>query len=90
MLADSVITAAHFVPNPVVTSLQIDYNLTHEADVYFSLHNSLGLNVYTSTLEHQSSGEHVHCIYMESFPIGDYVLYIHVNNIVIAETIIKS
>ncbi len=84
-----IFTEAQFLPNPVQDDLQISYVLTQAANISFSLHNNLGLALYVSHPTYQEAGEHSHRIAMGSYPQGTYVLYIHVNDIILSETIIK-
>ncbi len=85
-----VFTEAQFLPNPVVEDLHISYKLTQTATIHFSLHNNVGLVMYFSNPEQQEEGEHSKTIPMGSYPQGTYVLYIHVDDVILSETIIKQ
>ncbi len=86
----SIFTEAQFLPNPVVDNLHISYKLTRSANIHFSLHNNVGLVMYLSNAEHQETGEHSKTIPMSGYPQGTYVLYIHVDDVILGETIIKQ
>ncbi len=86
----AIFTEAQFLPNPVVNDLHISYKLTQAANIHFSLHNNVGLVMYLSNTEQQAEGEHSTTIPMGGYPQGTYVLYIHVNDVILSETIIKQ
>lgn len=86
----SIFTEAQFMPNPVLNDLQISYKLTQTANIHFSLHNNLGVVMYISRAELQEEGEHSKTISMGGYPQGTYVLYIHIDNVILSETIIKQ
>jgi hypothetical protein len=86
---DSLVTGISCMPNPVQTDLHISYQLANYADVYISIHYNGGASMYATTLQRQEEGVHNVTINMASFPIGSYVVYLHVNNMVYSTTIIK-
>lgn len=87
--ANSVFTNASFLPNPVHDILHISYTLSREAQIYFSVHYSGGTCFYQSSPTQQTAGDHHETIDMTAFPTGNYVLYIHVDDTIISQPIIK-
>lgn len=82
-------TEGQFLPNPVVNDLLVSYHLTRTATIWFSLHSSQGIVMFRSSPVVQEEGDWQLTIPMSGLPVDDYVLYIHVDDIVLAETIIK-
>ena len=82
-------TEGRFLPNPVVNDLTVSYHLTRTATIWFSLHSSQGIVMFRSSPAVQEEGDWQLTIPMSGYPTDDYVLYIHVDDIVLAETIIK-
>lgn len=85
----SLLTDVRFLPNPVVSDLTIEYNLSAEADVWTSVHNGQGIPMFRSNTKHLPAGEHAERVDMSGYPTSDYVLYLHANDVVVSETIIK-
>ena len=80
---------ASFLPNPVQDNLYIRYELTQEAYVGFSLHTPLGVLVHQRSAYLQSAGYHEYSIPMIGQMTGSYTLYIHVDDKVMQEVIVK-
>ena len=87
---DSVYTEATYLPNPVQDNLMITYRLTRDASVSFSLHGNGGLLFTHTPTRQEEAGRHTTTINMSSYPIGTYILYIHVDDVVQSQTIIKQ
>jgi len=87
--SDTAFVNATYLPNPVTTNLNISYELTRDADIFFSLHYNGGSVMYTSPLVRQQAGYYTHTINMSSWQTGLYVLYIYVDNLIISQNIIK-
>ena len=87
--ANTVFTNASFLPNPVHDILRISYTLSREAQIYFSVHYSGGTCFHQSAPMLQTAGDHHETIDMTAFPTGNYVLYIHVDDTVLSQPIIK-
>lgn len=85
----NVFTEARLMPNPISTNLNITYKLTRPARVWFSIHNISGVPQYDSTPENQSEGNHVNSIDTSMFPIGTYLLYVHVDDMLLKQVVIK-
>lgn len=88
--ANLYISSAAFAPNPVKDMLQVSYHLTRTANVWLSLHNSSGFQMMRTPCKQLEVGKYLHDIDMAGYPVGAYVLYIHADDTVIAETIIKN
>ena len=86
---DSIITNIHYAPNPVVDNLFITYELLKEANVYFSIHYEGGTCMYQSASCKQEEGKHQKIISMHDMPRAAYVLYIHVDDVIVSACIIK-
>lgn len=90
LMNPSIISQASFLPNPVQDILQISYFLSRDAEVWFSLHNNSGVPIIATPVDFLQSGHHHYSINMSHCPTGVYVLYIHADNIVVAQSIIKE
>ena len=86
---DSVFTEAAYLPNPVQDNLIITYRLTRDASVSFSLHGNGGLLFTNTPMRQENAGYHSTTINMSSYPIGTYILFIHVDDFVQSQVIIK-
>jgi hypothetical protein len=86
---NSVFTHANYLPNPVVDNLYINYNLVRNANVWFSLHSQGGVPLVQTTPENRQSGYNQDIISMSGFIQGSYSLYVHVDNMVLMQVIIK-
>lgn len=87
--AERIFTNATYLPNPVFADLHISYTLTCDADVYFSIHYNGGIVMHTTPRHNQQAGIYEETINMQGYPTGTYVLYVHVNDMIISEPIIK-
>lgn len=87
---DSILTNIRFYPNPVHDNLTITYKQKQQAEMFFSVHYSDGFCVYQSPIRSQNEGEYSEYIPMTMLPIGSYVLYIHVDDKVVATSILKN
>ena len=87
--ANTVFSNASFLPNPVYDILRISYTLSRDARIYFSVHYSGGTCFHQSAPKQQTAGDHRETIDMAAFPTGNYVLYIHVDDTVLSQPIIK-
>lgn len=85
----ALLSDASFLPNPVLTTLQVSYRLAAEADVYVSVHYGGGVCMYRTPAVRETEGEHILQLDMSSFPTGNYVLYIHADTETLSETVIK-
>lgn len=87
--ADSLITHVSFLPNPVMTDLQVNYTLARVADVYVSVHYDGGISTYRTSLSREQEGTHTVFVNMSGMPTGNYVVYVHANDVVVSGDIIK-
>lgn len=87
---DTIFTDASFLPNPVRDVLHISYTLSRDAQIYFSTHYSDGTCFYQSVPKQQQAGDYHQTINMTSFPVGNYILYIHVDGAILSQPIIKQ
>jgi len=88
--AKTVFTEATFLPNPVVSNLQIKYKLTRPAQVWFTVHNNIGVPVCQTTPLQSSEGQHNTTIDMKALITGTYTLYIHVDDMIINKVVVKK
>lgn len=86
----SIFTDASFLPNPVTSTLFVTYTLEEPAAIAFTLHYQGGILMYRCNASNQTEGVHYHEIPMSGMPTGAYTLYIHVNDVLISEPIIKQ
>lgn len=87
--ANTVFTNASFLPNPVHDILHISYTLSRDAQIFFSVHYSGGTCFHQSAPAQQTAGDHHEIIDMTAFPTGNYVLYIHVDDTILSQPVIK-
>lgn len=83
-------TEATYMPNPVVSQFQINYKLTRTAIVWFSLHNSIGIPIQQTKSQKSPMGHNTTTINMSQLTTGTYTLYVHVDDKVIKQIIIKK
>ena len=88
-LQDSLITNVSYQPNPVYTSLNIQYTLIRPAQVYISLHYNGGAMTYQTPLKQETDGEKSVYVNMSGMPTGAYVVYIHADDTIASGNIIK-
>ena len=86
---DSILTDIHFYPNPVYDDLTISYRQKQNATIFFSLHHNSGLCVYQSPIRLQQVGEYTEYIPMSCLAIGAYVVYIHVDDKIVSDNVLK-
>ncbi len=86
----SVFTEANFNPNPVENDLHINYKLTRSAKVWFSLHSNVGIPLKSTAPESETEGYYNTSINMSSLISGTYALYVHVDDMVMRQVVIKK
>jgi hypothetical protein len=84
-----VFTEADWQPNPVIDNLTINYKLTRSATVWFSLHYNNGMPITQTSPQNLSAGYHQSFIAMSTLTSGIYTVYIHVDDMIAAQVIIK-
>lgn len=85
----TIVTDVTFLPNPVYHQLHIRYTMLQDAHTFFSVHYNGGTCFYQSVPQLQTAGTYHETIDMTGFPTGTYILYIHANDMILAESIIK-
>jgi len=85
-----VFTEGRFMPNPVETNLNIEYKLTKPAKVWFRLHNNIGISQHTTAPENKQEGYHNTTINMSKLITGTYTLYVHVDNMILKQVVVKK
>jgi hypothetical protein len=85
-----VFTEATWQPNPVVSSLTIDYKLTRGATIWFSVHNNTGNPVCQTSPTQKPAGQNRTIIPMGHLLTGTYTVYVHVDDMVMVQTVIKK
>lgn len=84
-----IFTEARYMPNPVINNLDVDYKLTRNANVWFSIHNSHGIKLHSTSPKEIPEGYHSTTISMSGLMTGIYLLYVHVDDMMLKVSIIK-
>lgn len=87
---ESIFTEARINPNPVVNTLSIDYRLTRDASIAFSLHNNNGIALINVPAQNMKEGFNSTQINMSYFLSGVYTLYVRVDDMVMSLNVIKK
>ena len=88
-MIDSLITDVAYSPNPVSTTLYVNYTLSRSAQVYISLHYNGGISTFQTPIHQEDEGVRTTSINMSGLPIGTYVVYIHADDTIVSGNIIK-
>jgi hypothetical protein len=88
--APVLLTDLSYLPNPVQTDLQVRYTLVQDATVYMHMHNALGMPMYSTSARTESAGEHMVQINMGGWMQGEYTLYIHADNQLVQQVVMKK
>lgn len=86
----NVFTEATYMPNPVIDNLQISYTLSRSANVWFSLHNAIGIPIRQTAPNINPKGLNSVQINMSQQIPGSYTLYIHVDDMMLKKVIVKK
>lgn len=86
----SVFTEAELLPNPVVNILTLNYKLTRDARVSFSLYNNNGIPMISVPAQYVNEGYNTTQINMSYFLSGVYTLYVMVDDMVMNVNVIKK
>jgi hypothetical protein len=86
---NAVFTEADWQPNPVVENLYISYKLTRNATVWFSVHNNGSISLCQTPPQHLQAGYNQTIIPMNALISGTYTVYVHVDDMVLMQTVIK-
>ncbi|HHT22353.1 MAG TPA: T9SS type A sorting domain-containing protein [Bacteroidales bacterium] len=87
---EKIFTEATLYPNPVVNDLRIDYKLTRNATIWFSIHNNIGQPMSRTIQRKQSKGWNSEIIHMGHLLQGTYTLYVHVDDMVMSRVVVKK
>jgi hypothetical protein len=87
---NAVFTEAEWQPNPVVENLYISYKLTRNATVWFSVHSNGSIPLCQTAPSNKLAGYNQTIIPMSSLPVGTYTVFVHVDDMVLMQTIIKN
>jgi hypothetical protein len=88
--AVDVFTEASYLPNPVTDNLYVHYTLTRDATIWFSVHSNTGVPLSHTSAEHRITGFNQSVIPMSHLITGTYTVYIHVDDMVLMQTVIKK
>jgi len=88
--AVSVFTEAQLMPNPVMSNLYLNYKLTRPANIWFSVHNNIGIPLCQTTPQYNLQGYNYATINMSNLITGTYTLYVHVDDMVIQRVVVKK
>lgn len=88
--AEAVFTEATMFPNPVVSNLYINYKLTRSAQIWFSVHNNAGIPVRQTTPKNMQAGYNYMIINMSNTLTGTYIVYVHVDDMVLQRVVVKK
>jgi len=87
---EKVFTEANYQPNPVVTDLNISFKLTRQATVWFTLHTNAGIPVCQTAPRNLPEGYNNTSINMSYLITGTYTLYVHVDDMVMRQVVVKN
>ena len=79
---DDIFMNCRMYPNPVETMLYVDYDLSQDATISFSLHDALGIAKAATNPVHRTAGHYTERLQMSGFLHGIYPLYVTVNGMV--------
>ena len=87
--AAAVFTEARLLPNPVIDNLYIDFKLTRAAQVWFTVHNNIGIARCQTTPQNLGEGYNTTTINMSGLISGVYTVYVHVDDMVMSLNVVK-
>ena len=88
--AATVFTEAKLLPNPVVQQLHIQYKLTRDARVWFTVHTNAGIPVCQTSPQNLPEGHHNTMVNMGHLITGTYTLFVHVDDMVLQRVVVKK
>jgi hypothetical protein len=86
---EAVFTEADWQPNPVVENLFISYKLTRAATVWFTVHSNGSIPLCQTPQQNLQAGYNQTIIPMSMLPTGTYTVYVHVEDMVLMQVIVK-
>lgn len=88
--AAAVFTQARWLPNPVADNLYINYRLTRDAAIWFSVHSNAGIALCQTPPSNKQAGYNQTIIPMGHLITGTYTVYVHVDDMVLLQTVVKK
>ena len=88
--AERVFTEARMLPNPVISNLNIDFKLKRRAQIWFTVHNNIGIPMRQTTPQLLDEGYHQTQIPMGGLVTGTYTVYVHVDDMLIQRVVVKK
>jgi len=88
--AEAVFTEAQLMPNPVEQNLHIRYKLVRPARIWFTVHTNGGVGICQTAPQDLSEGHYENNINMGHLPTATYVLYVHVDDMVLQRVVVKN
>lgn len=88
--AAAVFTEAQLMPNPVVDNLYINFKLTRAANVWFTVHNNIGIPLCQTSHQNLSEGYNSTTVNMNGLITSVYSLYVHVDDMVMRLNVVKK
>jgi len=82
-------TEVKLIPNPVVDNLTVNFKLSRNATIAFTLYSSTGAPVYNAPSLYMKEGYQSANINMSALPTGVYTLNIKVDGMVMTENVMK-
>jgi len=86
---NAIFTEADWQPNPVRENLYISYKLTRPATVWFTVHSNASIPLCQTLQQTLQAGYNQTVIPMSHLATGTYTVYVHVDDMVLMQTIIK-
>jgi hypothetical protein len=87
---DDIFTTCRLLPNPVQSELEIEYVLTQDATISFSVHDQLGVAQIITPPRVETAGQYTQAVPMGNFHTGVYPLYVMVNGMVKKLNVVKQ
>jgi len=88
--AAAVFTEAALLPNPVVDNLFINFKLTRPTNIWFTVHNNIGIPLCTTSPQSMEEGIHSSKVDMSKLITGVYSLFVHVDDMVMKLNVVKK
>jgi hypothetical protein len=86
---DRILTTCKLLPNPVQSQLMIEYDLSQDATVSFSVHDNVGVPKITTAPIRRTAGHYTETLQMGGFVTGIYPLYVTVEGMVKTLSVVK-
>jgi hypothetical protein len=86
---DDIFTQCRLLPNPVQSQLEIEYELTQNATISFSVHDQMGIAQIITPPRAETAGQYTETVPMGNFHTGIYPLYVTVDGMVKEMQVVK-